>query len=75
MTQNSAVGVGVLVAAAAVVLLLGYRIRRGDVWLVAGYRPDRVRDPAALARTAGGAALGLGVVLLAAAAIALVRAL
>jgi hypothetical protein len=57
-----------------VVLLLGYRIRRGDVWLVAGYRPDRVRDPAALARAAGGATLALGVVLLAAAGLVLVRA-
>lgn len=75
MTQHVIVGVGVVAAAAIVVLLVGYRIRRGDVWLVAGYRRDRVMDPAALARSVGNPVLFLGAALLVVAAIAFVRAL
>ena len=60
MTQTPYLPAGILAAVAAVLLLCGYRIRRGDVWLVAGYRPDRVPDPAGLARTVGRSVLALG---------------
>jgi hypothetical protein len=60
MTQTPYLPAGILAAVAAVLLLCGSRIRRGDVWLVAGYRPDRVPDPAGLARTVGRGVLALG---------------
>jgi hypothetical protein len=61
----------ILAAVAAVLLLTGYRVRRGDVWLVAGYRPDRVPDPAGLALTVGRTVLMLGVAVAVAAVAAL----
>ena len=60
MAQHPYIGAGLLAAVAAVLLLAGWRVRRGDVWLVAGYRPDRVPDPAGLARTVGRSVLALG---------------
>jgi hypothetical protein len=46
--------------AALTLAAVGYRIRFwGDVWLVAGYDPDRVTDEAGLARLVGTAVLGL----------------
>jgi len=53
--------VGIMLASAAFVGYLGYRIRyRGDVHLVAGYDADRVTDAAGLADFAGGVTIALG---------------
>jgi hypothetical protein len=71
MTQHPYLGAGTTAAVAAVLLLTGWRIRRGDVWLVAGYRPDRVADPAGLALTVGRAFLALGLAVAVAALAAL----
>ena len=63
-----------LVAVAALLLFLGYRIRvGGDVHLIAGYQPGRVRDPAGLGAWVGGILRALGVMALGAAIALLLR--
>jgi hypothetical protein len=54
------VSTAVMLGVALVIGYLGYRIRyRGDVRLVAGYDPDRVTDPDAIAGLVGGMVLAL----------------
>lgn len=74
MNSHQVAGAIPFAAVALLCFVVGYRIRvRGDVQLIAGYDPARVRDPAGLGRWFGGVVLGLGGVALAAALAQLVR--
>lgn len=70
MSKDATAGL-ILAGVALVFFLIGRAIRGGAVWLIAGYRPDRVRDPAdreLLARNVGGVCLFLAATVGAAAA-------
>lgn len=66
MTTHSVLAALPMGAIAGVLLLLGSRIRAGDLHLIAGYDPNRVTDKPRLGRLFGGVVTGLGVAALAA---------